>query len=237
MPISTLPWDILSDNITRMKTYVIFDLDGTLLNTIDDLANATNHALQELGYPTHGLWVYPSMVGNGVAKLIERALPQEARTEKVINDCLTAFKNYYNERCCDATTPYPGIPELLKELTAKGINLAVTSNKYNEAVEKIIGHYFPDANFRAVLGHVEGMQRKPDPSIVFKALSVCPTPKAEVMYVGDSGVDMETARRACVESVGVTWGFRPIVELQQNYADHIVSTPSQIAELVFKDSV
>ncbi len=217
-----------------MKSYVIFDLDGTLLNTIDDLAAATNYALKAMGYPQHGLWVYPNMVGNGVRKLIERALPDDQHSEKVVNDTLAHFKEYYGEHCCDATTPYPGIPELLEELTARGINLAVTSNKYEEAVTKIVAHYFPDANFRAILGNIDGIPRKPDPSIVFKALSMCPTPKAEVLYVGDSGVDMETARRACVESCGVTWGFRPIVELQQAYADHIISTPSQIIDLVEK---
>ena len=217
-----------------MKSYVIFDLDGTLLNTIDDLAAATNYALKAMGYPQHGLWVYPNMVGNGVRKLIERALPDDQHSEKVVNDTLAHFKEYYGEHCCDATTPYPGIPELLEELTARGINLAVTSNKYEEAVTKIVAHYFPDANFRAILGNIDGIPRKPDPSIVFKALSMCPTPKAEVLYVGDSGVDMETARRACVESCGVTWGFRPIVELQQAYADHMRSTPSQIIDLVEK---
>lgn len=216
-----------------MKSYVIFDLDGTLLNTIDDLANATNHALKSLGFPTHGLWVYPNMVGNGVGKLIERALPDDARSEKNVKDMFAAFREYYDQHCCEDTVPYPGIPELIADLTAKGINLAVTSNKYQDAVVKIIAHYFPEANFRAVLGNVEGVPRKPDPSIVFQALSLCPTPKADVLYVGDSGVDMETARRACVESVGVTWGFRSIVELKEAYADHIVSTPAQIAELVF----
>lgn len=215
-----------------MKSYVIFDLDGTLLKTIDDLAAATNHALRTLGFPTHGLWVYPDMVGNGVAKLIERALPDDARTDKNINDALAAFKEYYNDHCCEATVPYPGIPELLKELSDKGVSLAVTSNKYQHAVSKIIEHYFPDINFKAVLGNVDGMPRKPDPSIVFKALSLCPTPKADVLYVGDSGVDMETARRACVESVGVSWGFRPILELKEAYADHIISTPSQILDLL-----
>lgn len=215
-----------------MKTYVIFDLDGTLLNTIDDLAAATNHAMQEMGYPVHGLWVYPNMVGNGVRKLIERALPDDARTEKIVNEALTHFKEYYDEHCCDATVPYKGIPELIADLSAKGINLAVTSNKYEEAVTKIIAHYFPNANFRAVLGNIDGMPRKPDPSIVFKALSMCPTPKSDTLYVGDSGVDMETARRACVESVGVSWGFRTIHELKEAYADHIISTPEQILDLL-----
>lgn len=217
-----------------MKTYVIFDLDGTLLNTIDDLAAATNHALRTMGFPQHGIWIYPNMVGNGVTRLIERALPDDQRSERVVNEALAHFKEYYDEHCCDATAPYPGIAELLETLTARGINLAVTSNKYEAAVTRIIARYFPDANFRAILGNIDGMPRKPDPSIVFKALTMCPTPKAEVLYVGDSGVDMETARRACVESCGVTWGFRPIVELQQAYADHIISTPSQILDLIEK---
>ena len=218
-----------------MKSYVIFDLDGTLLKTIDDLANATNYALQTLGFPTHGLWIYPTLVGNGVTRLIERALPDDARTEKNVHDALAAFKEHYDEHCCDTTVPYPGIPELLEDLSAKGVNLAVTSNKYQEAVTKIISHYFPDANFRAILGNIDGFPRKPDPSIVFKALSICPTPKAQTLYVGDSGVDIETARRACVESCGVTWGYRSINELKDAYADHIVSTPAQIADIVFSE--
>ena len=218
-----------------MKSYVIFDLDGTLLKTIDDLANATNYALQTLGFPTHGLWIYPTLVGNGVTRLIERALPDDARTEKNVHDALAAFKEYYDEHCCDTTVPYPGIPELLEDLSAKGVNLAVTSNKYQEAVTKIISHYFPDANFRAILGNIDGFPRKPDPPIVFKALSICPTPKAQTLYVGDSGVDIETARRACVESCGVTWGYRSINELKDAYADHIVSTPAQIADIVFSE--
>lgn len=217
-----------------MKTYVIFDLDGTLLKTIDDLANATNYALAKLGYPTHGLWVYPNMVGNGVTRLIERALPDDARSERNISEALAAFKEYYNDHCCDTTVPYPGIPELLQHLSGRGVNLAVTSNKYQEATTKIINHYFPDANFKAILGNCEGMPRKPDPSIVFKALSICPTPKADVLYVGDSGVDMETGRRACVETCGVTWGYRSIVELKEAYADHIVSTAAQIEELCLR---
>ena len=215
-----------------MKTYVIFDLDGTLLNTIDDLANATNHALKENGYPVHGLWIYPTMVGNGVRKLVERAMPDDARSEANVRQVLASFTAYYSDHCCEATKPYPGIDELLAELSSRGINIGVTSNKYQSAVTTIINHYFPQANFKAILGNTDDMPRKPDPSIVFKALSLCPTPKAEVLYVGDSGVDMETARRACVESVGVTWGFRTINELKEAYADHIISTPSQILTLL-----
>ena len=214
-----------------MKSYVIFDLDGTLLNTIDDLAAATNHALEQFGFPTHGDWAYPAMVGNGVRKLIERALPVDARSEETVAKVLAVFTEYYSGHCCDATKPYPGIPELIADFTARGINLAVTSNKYKQAVDIIVSHYFPDGNFRAILGHTDGMPRKPDPSIVFAILNKYPTPKADVLYVGDSAVDMETARRACIESVGVTWGFRPVSELRGAYADHIVSATTEILSI------
>lgn len=217
-----------------MKSLIIFDLDGTLLNTIQDLGNAVNYALKEMGYPTHLMSAYPSMVGNGVRKLIERSLPTEAANPQIIDRMLQHFKRYYDEHCCDFTEPYPGIPELLTKLSADGVNLAVTSNKYQEAVTKIILHFFPDDNWQAVLGNTQRMPRKPDPSIVFGALSECPTPKRDCLYVGDSGVDMETARRACIESVGVTWGFRPQLELEATHADHIVHTPDEILTLVLE---
>ncbi len=214
-----------------MKQLVIFDLDGTLLNTIDDLGLATNYALATLGYPTHPLAAYPSMVGNGVRKLLQRALPSGMDTEEQIEKLRTVFTQYYDDHCIDHSLPYPGIPELLHKLQALGIKVAVASNKYHEAVVKLIRHYFPDIEWSAVMGQKEGVPVKPDPSIVFEILSCSPTPKSEVLYVGDSGVDMETARRACVESVGVTWGFRPISELKSYYADHIVQNPIEIVAL------
>lgn len=215
-----------------MKTLVIFDLDGTLLNTIDDLGNACNHALRSMDYPTHALISYNMMVGNGITKLIERALPDEARTPESITEARRRFVDYYNEHCCDATTPYPGIPELLAELTDRNVRIAVASNKYNSAVHKIIKHYFPNIPFAAIYGHLEGIPRKPDPSIVFEVLTACPTPKSEVIYVGDSAVDIETARRACVDSVGVTWGFRSESELRKAYADNIISDPDDLLPLL-----
>lgn len=217
-----------------MKSLVIFDLDGTLLYTIDDLGTAVNYALRQMGYPEHAISAYPAMVGNGVRKLIERALPPEAVNAQVVDRLLVHFRNYYDEHCCDETHPYDGIPQLLRRLSDNGVNLAVTSNKYQEAVTKIIGRFFPDENWKAVLGNTPEMPRKPDPSIVFAALNEWPTPKSEVLYVGDSGVDIETARRACVESVGVTWGFRPEIELRRAYADHIVSSPDEIMTIVLE---
>lgn len=211
-----------------MKRLIIFDLDGTLLNTIEDLGYATNHALTALGFPTLPLTAYPSMVGNGVRKLLQRALPSGQDTDEQIEKLRTVFTQYYDEHCTDHSAPYPGIPELLSELQVKGFKLAVASNKYHEAVVRLIRHYFPNIEWSAIMGQKEGVPVKPDPSIVFEILSCCPTPKSDVLYVGDSGVDMETARRACVESVGVTWGFRPASELRAYYADRIVQSPKEI---------
>ncbi len=209
-----------------MKNLVIFDLDGTLLNTIYDLGEACNYALRKMGYPQHPIPAYNYMVGNGVRKLMERAQPDADK--EVIDELLKEFKTYYDSHCAVNTTPYPGIPELLQELTERGVKVAVASNKYQEAVTKIINQYFPDIPFAVVKGQSESRPAKPDPSIVFEILSECPTPKSEVLYVGDSGVDIETARRACVESVGVTWGFRPVTELREYHANNIVSRPDEI---------
>lgn len=212
-----------------MKKLVIFDLDGTLLNTIADLGNACNYALRMMGFSEHALSTYNYMVGNGVRKLIQRAEPDA--DEETVDKLLSIFREYYDQHCTDETKPYPGIPELLKELTQRHIAIGVASNKYEAAVEKIVTHYFPDIPFVSLLGQIEERPAKPDPSIVFALLNDFPTPKREILYVGDSAVDMETARRACVESVGVTWGFRPVSELRKAYADHIVNKPSEILRL------
>ncbi len=215
-----------------MKHLVIFDLDGTLLNTIADLGAATNHALAISGYPQHSIASYPMFVGNGVTRLIERALPEDVRTPENITAMREKFREYYDEHLTDATEPYPGIRALLDELVKMDVKVAVASNKYQSAVERLIGHFFPDIPWSAVEGQKEGVPVKPDPSIVFEILGKVPTRKPKVLYVGDSGVDMETARRACVDSCGVTWGFRPLKELRDNHADNIVNDPSEIITIV-----
>lgn len=215
-----------------MKQLVIFDLDGTLLNTIDDLGTACNHALRCGGFPEHDISSYPFMVGNGVRRLIERALPEAARDAATVERLLVDFRQYYDNHNTDFTRPYPGIHELLQQLNARGIDVAVASNKYADAVAKLIDHYFGDIRWAAVEGQREGVPVKPDPSIVFAILLQRPTPKADVLYVGDSAVDMETAARACVDSVGVTWGFRPVSELRAAYPTYLVSDSAGILELV-----
>lgn len=214
-----------------MKKLVIFDLDGTLLNTIADLGTAANFALSECGYPTHPISAYPRFVGSGITKLLERVLPECDRSSENIERLRPHFKEYYGQHMADATEPYPGIPELLRQLTSRNIAVAVASNKYQTAVEKLIQHYFPEVKWSAIEGQKEGIPVKPDPSIVFEILGKCPTPKSDVLYVGDSGIDMETAHRACIESAGVTWGFRPVTELKEHYADHIVESTGQLLRL------
>lgn len=213
-----------------MKKLVIFDLDGTLLNTISDLGASCNHALKAFGYPEHPISAYNYMVGNGVRKLMERAEPDA--DEETIDRLLELFREHYDEHCTDNTVPYPGIVEMLQELTDKGVAVAVATNKYQRAADKIIRHFFPDIPFVAIMGQVEDRPVKPDPSIDFAILNEHPTRKADVLQVGDSAVDIETARRACVESIGVTWGFRPVSELRKAYADHVVSSPKEILRIV-----
>ena len=219
-------------NTAKMKQLVIFDLDGTLLNTIDDLGTATNHALEVCGYPKHQLNSYRMFVGNGVTKLIERSLPEDERQPEIIEEVKRHFLAYYDEHKTDLTLPYAGLKETLSELTNMGVKLAVASNKYHKAVIELVHHYFPTIHWHDIEGQKEGVPTKPDPSIVFEILAKCPTPKSKVLYVGDSGVDMETARRACVDSCGVTWGFRPLKELKDAHADNIANTPADILTIV-----
>ena len=215
-----------------MKKLAIFDLDGTLLNTIADLAHSTNHALNKLGYPTHEIEKYNFMVGNGVNKLFERALPEGEKTEENIRRVRNEFVPHYDIHNADDSRPYPGIPELLSYLQSTGIQLAVASNKYQAATEKLVAHYFPQINFTAVFGQREGVNVKPDPIIVFDILQLANVEKEDVLYIGDSGVDMQTAANAGVTACGVTWGFRPKSELEVFNPAYIVDTAEKIKELI-----
>lgn len=220
-----------------MKKLVIFDLDGTLLNTIDDLGTAANHALVCEGFPSHHISSYPHFVGNGITKLIERVLPVDNRDEATIARVRKCFVEYYDAHMVDFTRPYPGIEQMLEDLTTLGVSMAVASNKYQSAAEHVVRHFFPQVAWAAIVGQKEGVPVKPDPSEVFEILSQCPTAKDDVLYVGDSGVDMETGIRAGIETVGVTWGFRPEAELAAAYADHIVHDPASIVDIVKTTSI
>lgn len=214
-----------------MKKLVIFDLDGTLLNTIADLAQSTNHALRTLGYPTHEEAAYNFMVGNGIDKLFERALPEGEKSKENVLRVRKEFVPYYDAHNADKSRPYPGIPELLEQLQAQGLQLAVASNKYQTATRKLVARYFPEIRFAAVFGQREGINVKPDPAIVEEILSITGVSKQDVLYVGDSGVDMQTAINAGVASCGVAWGFRPRTELEGFNPDYIVEKAEEIADI------
>ncbi|MBQ9585904.1 MAG: HAD family hydrolase [Muribaculaceae bacterium] len=216
-----------------MKKLAIFDLDGTLLNTIKDLGDAVNYALDRNGFHTHSVASYPYFVGNGVRRLIERSLPEDARkSSTTVNTMLKDFKQFYNEHNTDRTEPYDGIPELLQQLQDNGVQLAVASNKYQQATLKIINTFFPNIDWVAIVGQQEDIPIKPDPSIIFMILAQARISKQDTIYIGDSGIDMETARRACIDSVGVTWGFRPVKELKEYHANVIINRPQDILPII-----
>lgn len=203
-----------------MKTrLVIFDLDGTLLNTIADLAASANYALKTLGFPARQEEECRSFVGNGVTKLLERALPAEAKTADNVAKMREVFQKHYDEHNADATSVYPGISSLLEELHARGIKLAVASNKYQSATEKLVKHYFPHIPFCRVLGARDGVPVKPAPQIVDDILQAARLAKEDVLYVGDSEVDMQTARNAAVRVCAVLWGFRSQSQLELYHPD------------------
>ncbi len=210
----------------------IFDLDGTLLNTIADLAASTNQALGLCGFPQHQTEEYRYFVGNGINKLFERALPEEKRTEENIMRIRELFIPYYDVHNAVFSQPYPGVADLLEELQAKGIHLAVASNKYQSATEKLVSHYFPTIKFDVVLGQRDNVPVKPHPQIVHDILRVTGCRESETIYIGDSGVDMQTANNATVTGIGVTWGFRPKEELLQHSPTHIVDTTLEIHRII-----
>lgn len=223
---------------------LIFDLDGTLINTIDDLGQACNHALSACGFPTHKIEDYPRLVGNGINKLIERALPEEHRNEATVLRLREYFVPFYDQHNCDLTRPYDGIPELLKALKQKGdeamrrkgerLFLAVASNKYQAATEKMVAHFFPNT-FDVVLGERAGIPRKPDPQIVWDIihrLSPLASNLSPIYYIGDSLVDAATAKAANLPFVACTWGFCTKEQLLTVTPDHMVNHPIEIIDKI-----
>lgn len=197
-----------------MNKLVIFDLDGTLLNTIDDLGTAANHTLAELGLPQHTLDEYRLMVGNGMRKLIMRALPQDkASDDAFVDSTLAAFLSYYADHIDVYTKPYPGIPELIKSLSTDGYKLAVASNKIQAGAEKLIEKFFPGIPFVAVMGNSPDYPLKPDAALVEYIMQKAGTDRAHTIMIGDSVTDIQTARNAGIPVIAVSWGFRPRHEL------------------------
>lgn len=215
-----------------MTRLVIFDLDGTLLDTIGDLAASCNHTLEQFGHPTHPIAAYPMFVGNGIAKLVERALPAECREAEYVERVRRSFVEYYRAHIADYSYPYDGVVNLLDELAERGVMMAVASNKFHEGTVALIDHFFGCERFVAVYGQREGVPIKPDPTVVEQIVAEAGVRREEVLYVGDSGVDMRTAVAADVRSVGVTWGFRSREELIETGAVHLVDRAEEILKLL-----
>lgn len=219
-----------------MKKLAIFDLDGTLLNTITDLGTAANYALEKNGFPPHKITLYPFFIGNGIKRLLRQILPEDHQNDKTVEILCKDFIEYYNLHSAENTIPYKNIPELLAKLRENNIDVAIASNKYQEATEKLVKHYFPGIDFIAVEGQKEGYPVKPDPSIIFEILGKTGTKKEDTIFIGDSGVDMEAARRACIDSIGVTWGFRPKNELILTQATYVIDNPEDILRIATSSS-
>ncbi|HEY9594234.1 MAG TPA: HAD family hydrolase, partial [Spirochaetia bacterium] len=190
-------------------TAVLFDLDGTLLDTIEDLGDSMNAVLTRLGYPTHDMAAYKLFVGDGVTNLVRRAVPEEVRrNEEAVQRIVPQMRDEYAKRLWDKTHAYEGIAELLAELRARGVKMAVLSNKPHPATVEVIGHYFPAGTFDTVLGARPGVPIKPDPGAVREVCRLLGKGPEDFLYLGDTNTDMKTARAAGMFAVGVLWGFR-----------------------------
>lgn len=209
----------------EFETYV-FDLDGTLLETLKDLATSTNYALRTHNMPEHSIEDVRMFVGNGVKKLMERAIPNGLDNPQ-FEEVYATFRQHYLEHNLDTTKPYDGIPELLAELKARGKNLAIVSNKFYAATQKLARHFFPDT-IQVAIGERENIKKKPAPDTVLKALRQLGASRETAVYIGDSDVDIMTAKNCNIPCASVLWGFRDKEFLTQHGATFFVEKPSQL---------
>ena len=241
-----------------MYNALIFDLDGTLLDTLRDLADSVNHALRQYGMPEHSVDDVRRFVGNGVRKLMERAVP-EGTQNPLFDDVFAAFRHYYMAHSLDTTRPYDGIPELLQELKLRGCKMAVVSNKMMAATQELVAHFFPEIEVAIGEHEAEGIRKKPAPDTVREALrqlspltpcplSLSPVAKlpncsllaiashpSSVVYIGDSDVDLETARNSGLPCISVLWGFRDRAFLEAHGATVFAEHPSDILTIIAND--
>ena len=217
-----------------MYKTVVFDLDGTLLNTIDDLADAGNRVCAARGWPQHTVEEYKYFVGNGIPKLVERFSPPQARTPAILADMLAAFQADYGAHLRDKTAPYPGIPALLARLKAAGVQLAVFSNKADPLARQVVADYFDTALFDAVRGALPGVPTKPAPQGTLALMQVIGADPAATLYVGDSNVDVDTAHNAGLPCCGVLWGFRTRQELTDAGAEHLAADAEELWNVIVK---
>ena len=217
-----------------MKKLVIFDLDGTLLNTIGDLADAVDYVMRSRNLPEHTNAEYRQMVGGGIKRLVERALPAElAENEAYVEECVAQFRRYYVDNIDRHTIPYDGIPELLHKLQRDGVKMAVASNKFQHGTDRLVAKFFGDIEFVAIEGNREGAPLKPNPEIIHNILCIAGVEPCDAIMVGDSGIDIRTAIAAGIDSIGVSWGFRFAQELYDAGATTVVTTAEQLERAIY----
>ena len=219
--------------IRNTMKLIIFDLDGTLLNTIADLGGAVNHTLECHQLPQHDLAEYKMMVGRGMRNLVKAALPTDKKEDEAFVDAfLKDFLDYYMAHIDRATVPYPGIPELISQLNESGCRLAVASNKLQAGTETLIRKFFPGIPFVAVCGNSPAYPLKPDAALVKYIMDQAQVGPQDTLMVGDSGIDILTAHNAGIPALAVSWGFRPIEDLAE--ADHIAGNAAELTEILRK---
>lgn len=216
----------------RYKTF-IFDLDGTLLNTLDDLAASTNYALRQFEMKEHPVESIRQFVGNGVGKLIERAIP-DGKDNPLYDDVLDTFRKHYMNHSLDTTRPYDGVDKMLRDLKQSGCRIAVVSNKFLAATQELCQHFFPDT-VEVAIGEHENIRRKPAPDTVREALQRLGEGSEDAVYVGDSEVDIATAKNSGLPCISVLWGFRDRDFLLSHGATTFVTTPSDIVSIYGRD--
>lgn len=215
---------------------VLFDLDGTLVNSLEDLATSCNFALESFGYATHETEKYRYFIGNGMQTLIERILPEDKRDNETHKKVFDVFYNHYSQHFVDKTKPYEGIPELLDNLKEKGLKTGIISNKKHEMTLEVVNKLFNTGVFNAVFGKMEGYPTKPDVKLTLKLMEKLGVKPDECVLVGDSGMDMAAAVNAGCKGVGVLWGFRTKEELLENGANYIVSDTNEILKIIEENS-
>lgn len=209
----------------------IFDLDGTLLNTIQDLSDSVNEVLKHFGHKTHNYDSYKQKIGNGFRNLIENSFPKDVG-EQAINDGLELFLKIYDQKYYHKTAPYDGIKEMLNKLKILGIKMGVNSNKRTDYCKKLMDMHFAKIPFIDIYGERIDIPKKPNPSAVFKIIKLMEMEPKDVLFIGDSKTDILTAKNAEMDSVGVLWGFRGYKELKEYRADYIVSKPNEIVDII-----
>ena len=216
---------------------VIFDLDGTLLNTIGDLAASVDYVMRSRNLPEHTDAEYRQMVGGGIKRLVERALPAElAANESYVEECVAQFRRYYVDNIDRYTVPYEGMCDLLHRLRKEGVAVAVASNKFQHGTDRLVTKFFGDVDFVAVEGNREGAPLKPDPQIVNNILQKAGLDHSSAIMIGDSGIDIRTAAAAGIDAIGVAWGFRFAEELYEAGAERVVTTAAELEAELFKEA-